>query len=477
MDNNNIKLGIGDFLGFVDMNGIDAIQDERVEELEEYVRACQESAKNGEELVVDAIYDRLMDILAKVNPESELAKYIWEDSVDEPDDSDILFKRNPMYSIRTCKSYDCQEIADFYSLMKDNEPITAHISVKLNGHGIRLKFKNGKFINARSRARSSAGRDITKQLGVLMEMYGTDDIPDLEDFDLCEVRGEWVLPFENLGEARRHNKDIVSAFTGVSSMGRDSATQEEWGLLRFVAYKFIADGVEFVTKEEEYQFLEQLGFEVPLYWVIEDIEKEGFIETLKGIVEDCENSVKPDENGENGYQYYTDGLVFEINDRNTFHSFGDDGSKYNLGNLALKVGYWKQDMYVGFVQTILWTRGKSHLSPVAIVAESPDAISFTDLGDHPYIMDLKEIDKQNYRDALGVITAGGNKVRRVPLYEPNNILALEAYVGLPLHFRYGGESGVTPCYPDGTTLVDNAVQVVLNTDGTWNYDDGYEFDE
>ena len=167
-------------------------------------------------------------------------------------------------------------------------------------------------------------------------------------------------------------------------------------------------------------------------------------------------------------------MVFEINDRNTFHSFGDDGSKYNLGNLALKVGYWRQDMYVGFVQTILWTRGKSQLSPVAIVAESPDAIAFTDLGDRPYIMDLKEIDKQNYRDALGVITAGGNKVRRVPLYEPNNILALEAYVGLPLHFRYGGESGVTPCYPDGTTLVDNAVQVVLNTDGTWNYDDGYE---
>ena len=208
MDNNNIKLGIGDFLGFVDMNGIDAVQDDRVEQLEEYVRLCQESARNGEELVVDAIYDRLMDILSKVNPESELCKYIWEDSVDEPDESDDLFKRNPMYSIRTCKSLDCQEIIDFQSLMKDDEPITAHISVKLNGHGIRLKFNNGKFVNARSRARSSAGRDITEQLAVLMEMYGTDDIPDLEDFTWCEIRGEWVLPFENLDEARKYNKDI-----------------------------------------------------------------------------------------------------------------------------------------------------------------------------------------------------------------------------------------------------------------------------
>ena len=192
---------------------------------------------------------------------------------------------------------------------------------------------------------------------------------------------------------------------------------------------------------------------------------------MKSIVSDCEDAVKPDSNGENGYQYYTDGLVFEINDRAEFKSFGDDGSKYNLGNLALKVGYWKQDMYVGYVQTILWMRGKTKLSPVAIVAENPDMISFKDYGEHPYVVDKKEID--NYND-LGVITAGGNKVRRVPLYEPNNILLLEAYPGMPLHFRYGGESGVTPCFSDGSALVDNAVQVLLNSDGSFAFDDGYD---
>ena len=33
-------------------------------------------------------------------------------------------------------------------------------------------------------------------------------------------------------------------------MGRDSATEAEWKLLRFVAYEFIADGMSFQTKEE-----------------------------------------------------------------------------------------------------------------------------------------------------------------------------------------------------------------------------------
>lgn len=463
----NIKVSIGNFLGFCDLNGIDAITSEKVQELEEYVSACQQAQNEGRELVADAIYDRLMEILSKVNPESELCKYIWEDSVDELDDSDELFKKNPMYSIRTCKSFDCQEIADFYSLM--TTPITAHVSVKLNGHGIRLKYRNGVFTNARSRARSSAGRDITPQLQVIVDRDGTADIEDLHDFGWCEIRGEWVLPFDNLTTARGYNPSIVSAFTGVSSMGRDSATIEEWNLLHFVAYRFIADGMNFQTKEEEYSFLSSLGFETPAAWVIEDITKEDFYDSLKSIVSDCEDAIKPDKDGTGGYEYYTDGLVFEINDRDEFKAFGDDGSKYNLGNLALKVGYWKQDMYVGYVQTILWMQGKTKLSPVAVVAEEPDLVEFSDEGDHAYVMNQSEID--NY-SKLGVVTAGGNKVRRVPLYEPNNIILLQAYKGYPLHFRYGGESGVTPCFSDGTTLVDGAIQTVLSNDTDfdgWGY--------
>ena len=42
---------------------------------------------------------------------------------------------------------------------------------------------------------------------------------------------------------------------------------------------------------------------------------------------------------------------------------------------------------------------------------------------------------------LRVLTAGGNKVTRVPLYEPNNMLLLKAYKGEVINLRYGGESG------------------------------------
>jgi hypothetical protein len=275
-----------------------------------------------------------------------------------------------------------------------------------------------------------------------------------------------------LGTARQYNPEIKSAFSAVSSMSRDSATVKEWKLLKFVAYEFLAEGNSFSSKDSEYSFLEEdCGFEVPLNWLIDDLKKETLIEDIKGIVTDCENEVKPDENGDNGYDYYTDGLVFTINDYNSFRQLGDDGGHYKFGNMALKVGYWKQDMYSGYVQTIAWMKGKTKLTPVAIVADDIDIIEFKDGGIHDYITDLKEI--ANVK-ALGVTTASGNRVRRVPLYEPNNIVALDAYKDELIYFRYGGEAGVVPCFPDGTPLLDGRVKMLVSDE---EYEIEYEVED
>lgn len=465
---NNIVLEIGDFLGFCDLNGVEALQTEQVSKLEEFISRCNEAQNDGNPIVADAIYDRMIEILKKVNPYSELCKYIWEDSVDELDDTDDIIRNNPMYSIQTVKSFDCDEIKNYVKRLPDNIPFDAHISVKENGHGIRLKFRNGEFFQARSRARSSAGRDITKQLSVVLYDIGCDVIDDLSGFDICEIRGEWVLPLCNMDEARRYNPSIISPFSGVSSMGRDSASEDEWKLLRFVAYEFIAPDVHFQTKDEEYSFLEELGFEVPMNWVVEGLTKDTLIEDLKGIVDDCETEVKPNPDGTGGYDYYTDGLVFTINDTDYFRSLGDDGSHYKFGNMALKVGYWKQDMYSGYIQTILWMKGKTKITPVAILASEPDMIEFSDYGEHPFVLDQKLI--SNYKE-LGVVTASGNRVRRVPLYEPSNLVVLDAYKDNLLFFHYGGEAGVVPCFEDGTPLIDGRVQRALSEE---DMQDAYE---
>lgn len=448
----NIKLEISDFLGFVDMNGIEALNSDQVEKLESIIARCNEAQNNGDSLVADAIWDRLMEILRSVAPESELAKNMWEESVDETDDTDEVYEANPMYSIQTCKSFDCDELKEFVERLPDTN-FNAHVSIKLNGHGIRLKYKYGQFFQARTRARHSAGKDITPQLDVITKLAGVNFIEDLEDMDFCEIRGELLLPLDNVDTARQYNPDIKSAFTGVSSMVRASASEEEWGLLRFVAYEFLAKDFNFQSKSEEYEYLEELGFEVPINCIVEDLNK-------ATLLDDIENSIVPDcEEWVEDYPYYSDGIVFSIDDKELFRSLGDNGSNYKFGNCALKVGFWKQDMYSGYIQTILWMRGKTKLTPVAIIAEDDDMIEFEDFGEHPYIHDKKEI--SNYKD-LGVVTANGNSVRRVPLYEPSNMIALDAYPHQIIHFRYGGEAGVVPCFEDGTPLLDGKVQQLLN---------------
>ena len=260
----NVVLRISDFLGYCDLNGIEAVTSEKVQDLEEIVSVLHASENKGEELVADAIYDRLMEILRKVAPESELLSHVWEDSVDELDDTDSIVQNNPMYSIQTVKSFDCDELKGYIDRLPAGFNFDAHVSVKLNGHGIRLKYRNGEFYQARSRARSSAGRDITEQLRIVLQSSGLCYLDDLSALDICEIRGEWLLPFSNLDTARVFNPDIKSAFSGVASMGRDSASPEEWGLLKFVAYEFVADDVTFTTKADEYDYLTELGFEVPL---------------------------------------------------------------------------------------------------------------------------------------------------------------------------------------------------------------------
>lgn len=481
MNNINLRLEIADFIGFCDLNGEDALDSSQVEKLEDYIYKCNNAiATGGDPIVVDAIYDRLCEILKKVNPDAKILGELWSDSdkpvSEEELEKDVysLLKKYPMMSICTCKSYDCQELQDFVDRLPEGVSFDAHVSCKENGHGVRIVYCYGYIEDATSRMRASGGHNITSQMTAILEKQGLENIDDLADYPMIEIRGEVVLPLSKLGEARQYNPNIVSAFSGVASMLRDSASEDETKLLDFVAYKVVSDDIHFNTKSEEYEFLESLGFTTPLYWLIPDVSKETLLDDLPQIVADCEEEVKQDENDEGGYEYYTDGLVFEIDDRELFNSLGTDGHKYNYGNIALKVGFWQQDLYYGYVQTILWTDGKMKYSPVAIIADEPDMIEFASDEDEVieyknYVKDIKEI--ANWKE-LGVTTAAGNKVRRVPLYEPNNMIILDAYPSNIVYFRYGGEAGVVPCFMDGTPLSDAKIKHMFEDNGD---DEDYDY--
>lgn len=432
----NFDLRLSNILELIDADGVAGFDDSKVEELEALINECNTRQKGSEyaNQVADSIYDTLYDMLKQVKPESGILSEIWEDDGDITEYTDLLVK-HPMMSIETIKSYDSKELSDWVESMPEETGYFA--SFKINGHGIRVVYKDGYLVSATSRARSSAGRDLTEHMKIILGDYNE----ELADYGLVELRGEVCLKLDKLEQAREFNPTIKSAFSAVSSLIRPSATQEEVELLDFLCYGFLKDDFFFEDREEEFQMISACGFKTPEYLLIESCSKYDLMETIHSIVETFEEAY--DEFG-----YFCDGVVLEVNNRDLFSELGTEGN-HNKGNIALKVGLWKQDLYSGYIQKIIWTKGKSKLSPVAIVADEPYKALFDYDGN---IVNMED---------MGVLTAQGNSVKRVPLYEPKNIMILDAYEDELLCFRYGGEAGVVPCFPDGRTLNEDAAMNVL----------------
>lgn len=439
------NLDIQEMLSYIDLYGVEGLDDSRIELLEKIILDCNESMNDLEAVqVADSIYDALYSALKQVKPSSKVFSHIWEEDGDITDYTDLLAK-NPMMSIETAKSYTCEEFQKFVARMPLSTSYFA--SYKINGHGIRIVYEDGFLVSATSRARSSAGRDLTRHMKILLGDYNE----NLVDYGLVELRGEIALKLDRLQEARTFNPSIKSAFSAVSSLIKPSASEDEISLLSFLCYEFIVDGFAYDTKEEEYMALQDLGFETPEYMLIEEINQEDLQSTIVGVIEAFEENYEE-------FGYFCDGVVFSLNDRNEFLSLGIE-KNHNLGNIALKVGVWEQKQYCGIVNKILWTKGKNKLSPVAIVSDNLGDLIEDEDG---RLLNLNEI---------GVLTSQGNTVKRVPLYEPKNIMILDAYVGEPLFFRYGGEAGVVPCFPDGRLLKEDTVKEILTDEagwGSWN---------
>lgn len=439
------NLEIQDMLSYIDLNGAEGLDDARIELLEKIILDCNESMNDLEAVqVADSIYDTLYSALKEVKPSSRVFSHIWEEDGDITDYTDLLVK-HPMMSIETAKSYTCDEFQKFIARMPFSTSYFA--SYKINGHGIRIVYEDGFLVSATSRARSSAGRDLTNHMKILLGDYND----KLVDYGLVELRGELALKLDRLQEARSFNPSIKSAFSAVSSLIKPSASAEEVSLLSFLCYEFIVDDFAYDTKEEEYMALQELGFETPEYMLIEEINQEDLQTTIVDVIEAFEENYEE-------FGYFCDGVVFSLNDRYEFLSLGIEKT-HNLGNIALKVGVWEQKQYCGIINKILWTKGKNKLSPVAIVSDNLGDLIEDENGK---LVNLNEI---------GVLTSQGNTVKRVPLYEPKNIMILDAYVGEPLFFRYGGEAGVVPCFPDGRLLKEDTVKEILTDEagwGSWN---------
>jgi DNA ligase (NAD+) len=415
----NTVVEIGNLLSQVDLYGVSSLQEDKIEALERYIQDCNEAMNgDGEPLVEDAIYDKLVQLLTQVRSDSPVLQELWSEDDEVVGSYNKLLEENPMVSILTVKSWNDDAITQFIQRMPETANYLA--SYKINGHGIRVVYNDGNLVEATTRGRSTNGRDITEHVKIILGDYNE----ALSEYGLVEIRGELALKLSNLDKAREFTPGLKSAFSAVSSLIKPSATKEEVELLDFLTYGVYIEDYDFSSKEEVFSQLSEWGFETTEYISLEEISKDDLLENMKEVVSALESNYEE-------FGYFCDGVVFEVSDGDV-RSYLEGEGKYHNYNLALKVDSWSQDIYTGYIKEVTWKRGKFKLNPVAVVVEDLDSDE-------------------------GVLTVQGNRVKNIPLYNPKNILILKAYIGSPLSFKYGGEAGVVPCFPDGKLLSEDYV--------------------
>lgn len=382
-----------------------------IAELESYVALLQEAAADGEPLVDDPVYDRHFRLLEELKPDSEILKRNWEKDGDEPlNDYDEILKEYGMRSITTC--IDFSDIKKYGTkISKLNHPTELLAAFKMNGHALRIVYEYGELVSATTRGRYKKGRNVTRHARNICPSH----VEYFEAFPLVEVRGEALVSYDTFTNVM--SKFCKTPLSSVTSLIRDSVSDEELKYLNFVAYKIIVHGIEeddlfLETLYDEYEYLDACGFKVPYHKLYENVTEDN----LENTVEDILKHFASD-----GVQmgYDVDGVVVAVNDNNDFYSLGLDGNSFN-GNIAVKMGKWECNKYTGVIEEILWERNKSWFTPKARITP--------------------------------VITVTGSSVSTVPLYNVGVMFKLKLKKGSPINFRYGGETGVQLLTPDGKSV-------------------------
>lgn len=372
-----------------------------IDALESYVATLQDAAGMGAPLVTDAQYDMHCKLLSELKPDSAVLHRNWEADDNELGEIDELLLRFKMMSIKTIQDFN--ELSKFKEAI-DGNYLSLFASIKLNGHAVRAVYQYGHLVGGSTRGRTKKGRDITRHLKATLPNY----VEAWKDIRVLEVRGEMLVSLKNFEQLKHKLKTPLSA---VTSLIRESVTEEELKYLNCVCYKIIPcedSEIHFETLGEQFEHLIDNGFEVPTHKRYYGVKSDNIMEMAKTILEDFSVIKDKDE-----LPYYTDGIVVAVDNTVIFNSLGTNGNTY-VGNFALKMGrHWKSDVYQSIIKDVEFIHGKRYITPKAKVEP--------------------------------VVTASGAEVSTVPLY---NVGVMEKYKLVPgatIYFKHGGETGVTLC--------------------------------
>lgn len=315
----------------------DQERSDRIVELTGLIAKARDDYYNKQPTVSDEVYDAWSDELSDLDALSQILTTVGAPPVSEWAKTT---HENPMGSLDKVNALE--EMTDWVQTYASGEPLL--ISEKLDGVSIKLQYVGGKLVKAATRGDGFIGEDITinaqRMKGVLAK---------LPKKLTCTFRGEIVLLKSDL--ANHFKSEYANTRNAVSGIAK-RYDGKGCDYLTVMLYK-VMSGVSFATSEEQFKFIESLGFLTP-NWFLSGM--------WMGVKTPQDLWVEYQQSRRDKLDYDIDGLVIEINDQAKQFALGEHDLR-PFGAVAFKFApITRETQLTGFT---LQTGATGHITPVA----------------------------------------------------------------------------------------------------------------
>ena len=318
----------------------------RIKELNQILKEAAEAyyAKDVE-IMSNLEYDSLYDELVQLEEETGIilsgspTQTVGYAAVDElPKEA----HERPMLSLAKTKVRE--ELQDW---LMDKEGL---LSWKLDGLTIVLTYENGKLFKAVTRGNGEVGEVITANAKCFQ------NVPlSIPHKGKLVLRGEAVISYSDFEKINASIEDETLKYKNPRNLCSGSVRQLNSAVtaercVNFFAFTLVqCEGIEFTAREEQMQFLQNMGFAAVPYVKVTR-------ENILAAIEDFASKIE-------SYDIPSDGLVLVLNDIAYGESLGRT-SKFPRDSIAFK---WADELKETTLLEVEWSASRTGLiNPVAI---------------------------------------------------------------------------------------------------------------
>lgn len=320
------------------LNVLDEITEIRIKELEGLIAQARNDYYNDLPSVTDEVYDAWVDELSELKVDSPMVQAIGATPVSE---WKKVAHDIPMGSLD--KVNTLEEFTSWFGALGVGSSESLLVTEKLDGISIHVKYEKGVFSQAITRGDGAIGEDISSNVVRMQGIPAT-----IEGNFTGSLRGEIVL-------TRSAHKNYFPDYANPRNAASGIAKRYDGKGCEYLTVKFyrVADGMDFDSEADQFEWLESKGLQVPNWYVTA---------VIPGVKTPHDIWVEYQQSKRSELDYDIDGLVVSLNNLTKQLALGEKNNRPK-GAIAFKFAAITRETVI---RNIVWqVGGTGHITPVA----------------------------------------------------------------------------------------------------------------